>query len=51
MWTVIKIKSNAHGTVKEELKKKLNKEFQVYNPKILVQINNKKNQSTKASLY
>ena len=42
MWTVIKIKSNAHGTVKEELKKKLNKEFQVYNPKILVQINNKK---------
>ena len=41
---VIKIKSNAHA-FKEELKKKLNK-FQVYNPKILVQINNKKtNQS------
>tara|TARA_B100001059_G_C17804915_1_gene568523 strand:+ start:713 stop:1204 length:492 start_codon:yes stop_codon:yes gene_type:complete len=42
MWTVIKIKSNSHVIVKEELKKKLNKEIQVYIPKILVQINNKK---------
>lgn len=42
MWTVIKIKSNSYGIIKEELKKKFNKEIQVYNPKILVQINNKK---------
>ena len=42
MWTVIKIKANSYGIIKEELKKKFNKEIQFYNPKILVQINNKK---------
>ena len=39
---MIKIKANSYGIIKEELKKKFNKEIQFYNPKILVQINNKK---------
>ena len=42
MWTVIKIKSNSCGIVREELKKKFDSGIQIYNPKLLVRINNKK---------